>query len=288
VPHAPRPTRFGRLHVAEPYSSLTRRTVPRAVPALQPVAHNLILPVLDQEDLEAQGIDTASLVPGAPAVDALGSCVANATTVALRWLLEALSASSSARLLSGLGGLLGFDLDNGNAVVGECFAIRLYHALTDQTGDPSTEWPPTDCGSSGLAACQWLEANRLIPGHKIAASAEEILTLMQDSPLIVGQPWLNAWMDPDEDGFIDGDGSIAQLETGIQGGVVGGHETCWREIEHIGLTAGGVDPYTTIIRFRNSWGESWGLAGEGRAHLSTFIALGKYCDFRAIPPWGTS
>lgn len=283
--HDPRPTRFGRLHVAEPYSSLARRPKVREE-RFRPVSHDLALKVLDQEDLKAQGINTAQLVPGAAPLDALGSCVANATTAALRWLLDALSPAQGASLLSGLGGLLGFDLDTGNAVYMECFAIRLYHALTDQTGDPATEWPPTDCGSSGLAACRWLEANKLVPGHKVATTTDEILELLSASPLIVGQPWLNVWMDPDEDGFIDGDGHPDTLEAQIRQGVAGGHETCWFEVEQAAYTTGGqLDLHGTIIRFRNSWSASWGLDGCGRAHLSTFAALARYCDFRSIPAW---
>ena len=44
--------------------------------------------VLDQEDLIAQGIDTAKLVKGAQKVDALGSCTANATMSALSNVLS--------------------------------------------------------------------------------------------------------------------------------------------------------------------------------------------------------
>jgi hypothetical protein len=45
-----------------------------------------------------------------------------------------------------------------------------------------------------------------------------------------------------------------------------------------------VIPDKTIVRFRNSWTEGWGDHGSYRAHLSTYIALGAYCDFRRLTP----
>jgi hypothetical protein len=240
-----------------------------------PITHDLTVPVLDQEDLFEQGINTAQLVPGAARVDALGSCVANASTAALSAGLT--PAQVDAKLPKGAPVL------TGDPVEDEKFAIVLYHNLTDQTGQADTEWPPQDCGSSGLAACQFLEKQGLITGWHVAHGAENILSLMQTAPLITGQPWLNAWMDPDPAGFIDGDGSLGTLAEDIEDGVAGGHETCWFGIESVGYTAdGGIDPHGTVIRFRNSWSSSWGDHGTGLVHLSTFVALGHWCDFRAF------
>jgi hypothetical protein len=263
-----RPALFGRLHVPEPPSSLRRQHFAAAAPvALAPVEWPSPIPVLDQEDLFAQGIDTAVLVPGARRVDELGSCVANATTAAL--------AAVAPRFLP----------DLGSATVIEEFAIGLYHQLTFATGDPAAEWPPEDCGSSGLAACQYLERLQFIAGHQVAHGAENVLSLMQAGGLIVGQPWFNAWMEPSAAGFIDGDGSAASLQAAISSGVAGGHETYWEQIVEIGYDlAGGIDPAATIIRFRNSWGTGWALGGHGLAHLSTFMLLGGYCDFRQLVP----
>jgi hypothetical protein len=273
VPHPPAPTRFGRVHVAEPLSSIFRLHRHDQAVQLRAVAHPPAIPVLDQEDLTAQGIDTSRVIPGAPRVDALGSCVANATAAALSVILppDGLAAA-----------LPGAQLDH-SAVQDEVTAIRLYHAFTDLTGQPSEEWPPADCGSSGLYACQWLEAHRVTAGHLIAQGADSIISLMQDHALITGQPWLNAWMTPAADGLIDRDGSGQALQEDLAGGIAGGHETCWYGIESLALGEDGhVDPAHTIIRFRNSWSESWGLAGDGLAHLSTFIFLARWCDHRAL------
>jgi hypothetical protein len=276
LPHAAPATRFGRLHVPEPPSSLTRMHFAAAGPAeLKPVSHPPRIPVLDQENLYAQGIDTSRLVPGAPRLDALGSCVANASTTAL----------SAGLTLAQLDGMLppGASRLGANAAEDERFAVVLYHHLTDMTGDPSAEWPPADCGSSGLYACQFLQHQGLIRGHKVAHGAVNILSLMQTGGLIVGQPWFNSWMNPASDGFIDGDGSETALQEAIASGVAGGHETYWMGVESVGYNlAGGIDPALTVIRFRQSWGGSWGLDGDGLAHLSTFVALGAYCDFRQL------
>jgi hypothetical protein len=270
-------TKFGRLHVAEPFSSILRAHHHDGA-SLAAVAHPPGIPVLDQEDLKAQGIDTAEMIPGAPEADALGSCVANATVAAVSVLPGALGALELALPCSPAAGTAA-DL--------EAVAIRLYHALTGLTGEAASEWPPADCGSSGLFACQFLEAHHITGGHKIAAGADNIISLMQSSALITGQPWLTAWMTPDRYGFIDGDGSPEELEAAIAGGIAGGHETCWYGIEALALDGDGhVDADHTIIRFRNSWGTGWGLSGDGLAHLSTFIYLARWCDHRALLPVG--
>src|SRR5215469_7677302 len=146
---------------------------------LRTVDHEPAIPVLDQEDLFEQGIDTSELVPGAKKVDALGSCVANASTAALSTVLPKVK-------MTGLG-------ITDNAETCECFAIELYHQLGLTTGDPAREWPPDDCGSSGQAACQYLEHAGLIGGHRIAHDATDICSLMQTGGLMVVQPFLNAW-----------------------------------------------------------------------------------------------
>ncbi len=263
-------TKYGQYQVAEPPSSLLRlhRHDGRQ---LQTVDHPPSIPVLDQENLIEQGMDTSTLIPGARKVGALGSCEANATTAAL-------AATLSPQRVAELG--LGV-----SAVTDEEFAISLYHQLTDLTGDPAKEWPPADCGSSGLYACQYLEQKQIISGHEIAHGPEDILSLMQTGGLIVGQPFLNAWEEPGPDHFIDGDGSAATLEEQIRGGVAGGHETYWRAIVDIKRDLlGRIDPFKTIIRMRNSWSTSWADGGEAYLHLSTYVALGHFCDFRQLNP----
>ena len=67
-------TKFGRYHVAEPFRAELAHLYGGT--PLKTAAHEIPIPVLDQEDLQAQGIDTSQLIPGAPKADALGSCAA--------------------------------------------------------------------------------------------------------------------------------------------------------------------------------------------------------------------
>lgn len=262
-------TRYGRVHVAEPLSSLRFLHFHDPAARLAAADHEPPIPVLDQQNLRAQGIDVAAVVPGGGNVDALGSCVANATTAALADVLTSYQLTQ-----------LGIGQD---AAADEEFAIGLYHAITTQPGTPASgEWPPDDQGSSGLAACTWLEQEGWISSAKIARDAEGIVSLMQHTGLIVGQPFLTAWETPGPDHFIDGDGSMTTLQAQLRGGVAGGHETYWAAVDPAFTSAGDLDPARTVIRFRNSWGTSWGDHGAAYAHLSTFIALAHWCDFRAL------
>lgn len=267
-------TSYGRFHVGESPSALRSLHFHRG-DVLKEVDHEPKMAVLDQEDLLAQGIRCADFIPGAQNVDALGSCTANATTVALS---SALPEDEFLRITG--------THSYSDTVGAEKWAIRFYHECSDQTGQPSEEWPPTDCGSSGPYIVSELERQDLVAGAKIAApNADSIVSLLQEDGLLVGQPFLQAWEEPDGNGFIDGDGSVSTLEAQIRQGVAGGHETYLSTIETLALfPTGHVDAQNTIVRFRNSWSASWGDHGSYRAHLSTYVALASQCDFRLLVP----
>ena len=259
---------YGRYQVAEPYSALAKLHR-HTGETLQVVHHEPKVGVLDQSDLAAQGIDVSSFIPGAPAgVDALGSCTANATTAAISNLL------SESDFLGATGASSYADTKSA-----EEFAIRFYHQCTDQTGDTSTEWPPTDCGSSGPFIVSELEAMKLASGDKIANTATDIVSLLQSDGILIGSPWFYAWESPDANGFID----VGGISAAIASGVAGGHETYWWGVDKLTLNDdGNVDPTKTIIIGRNRWGESWGDAGNYRTYLSTFMAIASHCDWRQL------
>lgn len=268
---APRATLFGQYAVAESPSALLRMHLHQGGP-LKPVDHEPKVGVLDQEDLIAQGIDTSQLIPGAQKVDALGSCTANAATSALSNVLN------EATFLAATGAKSYADV-----VSGEQFAIRFYHQCTDQTGDPGQEWPPTDCGSSGQYIVSEAKRLKLASDERIAHGAENIVSLMQTDGLMVGGTWFNSWMEPDANGFVDGNGTVADLEKALRSGVAGGHETYYSAVEKLVLTATGkVDAVKTVLRARNSWTKSFGDNGSYRLHLSTVVALGSHYDFRQL------
>jgi hypothetical protein len=273
---------YGRNHVPEAPSALLALHQHDGVTRLKTVDHEPKVGVLDQSDLESQGIYTDLLIHGAKRADALGSCTANATVAALSNILPSVEFLMLPKKIAHTTHEL---LDNGDVVNAERAAILFYNACTDQTGQPSEEWPPTDCGSSGAYVVQELRKLKLASGAKIASGADNIISLLQQGGLIVGQPFLNAWESPDQFGFIDGDGSAATLEEQIQQGVAGGHETYLSAVEKLVLFPNGsVDARNTVIRFRNSWGASFGDRGSYRAHLSTYVALGGSCDFRLVLP----
>jgi len=263
------PTSFGRYSVAEPMRFDVMH-FHRGAP-LQTVDHEPPLPVLDQEDLLSQGIDTSAIVPGAQKVDALGSCTANAT------------AASIAERYKAAGRPLPAGLSAASAPLSEEWAIRFYHACTDQTGNPSSEWPPSDCGSTGLYCCRELMKQGLIGSYRTAHGAQNIASLLQSGTVIQGTPYFNSWMDPGPGAFIDGDGSQEALQAAIASGVAGGHETCITALEALAVTeTGQVIPEKCVIRVRNSWSASWGDHGSFRLHLSTLQMLGSHCDFKAF------
>lgn len=267
-----RMSKFGRYHVPEPLSRLNRLHFHRGEP-LTTVDHEPPISVLDQEDLLQQGIDCSAFIPGAaPNLDALGSCTANATTAALSNVLDEQSffETTGASSYTDTKGL-------------EIFAIKFYDACTHQTGDPAQEWPPTDCGSSGLYCVDELERMKLVSGDKIAVGPQNIVSLLQTGGVMLGSPWFNAWMNPDVHGFVDGNGSLTYLEEALKSGVAGGHETYACAVEALQLTeTGQVIPEATVIRVRNSWTSSWGDHGCYRIHLSTWAYLQNYCDFRQL------
>lgn len=266
-------TSYGQFQVAEPLSALARLHTQDGS-ELHEVDHEPKMAVLDQQDLDKQSIDTSVIVPGARKVTALGSCTANGTTVALSNVL------AQAEFLKLIGGTSYSDTR-----AGEIYAIRFYHACSSQTGDPSQEWPPTDCGSSGPYIVQEAKSQGLISGDRIAHGADDLVSLLQTDGVLQGGPFFDSWEDPASDGFVDGDGSADALSAAIQSGVAGGHETYISAIERLVLTATGrVDATKTILRVRNSWSKGWGDHGSFRIHLSTLVMLGQYSDFRQLVP----
>jgi hypothetical protein len=276
----PTSTKFGQFSVAEPLRFDLLEFHDDS--PLEEVQHDIPIPVLDQEDLQAQGIDVSALVSGAQNVDALGSCTCNSGTAHLaeRWVAAGKDLATI-KLTGGAAGPMSLSATDSKA--DEEFAIVLYHVVTDQTGAPSQEWPPTDCGSNGLYVCQELITQGLAASYKSAPNVTAALTLLQTGTVMQGGPWFNSWMNPDANGFVDGDGSIAATHAAIKSGVAGGHETLQHGIPQIAqLANGSVDLVNTVIRVRNSWSAKFGIGGDYLLHASTLDYLARYYDFKSI------
>jgi hypothetical protein len=274
----PTSTKFGQFAIAEPlrFDLLAFH----GDTPLKEVDHEIPIPVLDQEDLGKQGIDVTKLVPGAAAADALGSCTCNTGTahIAERW-------AAAGKDLSGLkltGGTGAITMSANDSTADEEFAILLYHLVTDQTGVPSQEWPPTDCGSNGLYVCQELIAQGFAASYQSAPNVTAALSLLQTSTVMQGGPWFNSWFKPDSNGFVDGDGSYEAMRAAVKSGVAGGHETLQHGITQLAMTSSGsVDLNNTVIKVRNSWSTAFGVNGDYLLHASTLNYLLKYYDFKA-------
>ena len=271
---------YGRYAVAEPPSNLELLHFHDTSVPLKLVDHEPKVGVLDQSDLLAQGIRCSQFIPGAKDVDALGSCTANATTAALSVLLDQPMFTKfvyGTPSFSKVGGV--YD----DVVGAERGAIVFYHDETVQTGSPSTEWPPTDCGSSGPFIVSELKRLGYASGSKIAHDALSICSLLQDGPVLLGSPFFYSWEQPTADGFIDGNGSAAALQAAIQSGLAGGHETTICAIETLAFRpTGDLDLLNTVLRVRNSWGKAFADGGDFRVHLNTLVMLGNQCDFRQL------
>lgn len=271
-------TKLGRFHVAEPLSALGRMHFHHEGIALKTVDHEPKVAVLDQEDLHKQGIDCSSFIPGATNVDALGSCTANTVIEALSNLL---SQADFAHAVAKLGSTFPSADPYTQTAYAERAAIGFYHGCTDLTGSTSSEWPPSDVGSSGPYMYQYAKHLGLIRTEKIAHGADNIVSLMQADGVCLGTPWFNSWFEPDVHGFIDGNGSASALQAAINSGVAGGHEIYGSAIEKlVVLPTGHVDPTKTVIRWRNHWTPSFGDHGSFRTHLSTLVYLGNQIDVR--------
>lgn len=271
------PTKFGRYHAAEPFRAELLHLY-RGTP-LKTAEHAIPIPVLDQEDLLSQAIDTSALVPGAAKADALGSCTANATTASLAERYK--TAGRDVTKLALPSGLRGVHVSPDAEVPCEEFAIVFYDLCTHQTGDPAQEWPPTDCGSTGLFCCREAIRQKFITSYKTGTGGHTLASMLQAGSVIIGSPWFNDWMEPDASGFVDRDGSMEALQIAMSSGVAGGHETCAYQLPRLKLTAAGqVDLQSSWVQVRNSWSRSWGLSGDYRIHLSTIDWLAQSTDLK--------
>lgn len=249
---------LGRHQVLDPRSFAYRR--PYDGRPLRATAWEPRIPVLDQTNLVAQGIRTSEQYGLESDVDALASCTGNAATALLSILLTPEKAA-------------GAGLDTSSATAAQHYAIGLYADATAEDRWQDLTWPSQDCGSSGLAITKVLRGRRLIDQYGHATTGEELCTLLQSGPVLLGMPWCTAFTQTaDPAGFIDADPAWADSP------LEGGHEVCLTALEDVAFLDGALDPDHTVLRFRQSWGSTWGDHGDGRLRLSTYLAMREQVD----------
>lgn len=108
------------------------------------------------------------------------------------------------------------------------------------------EFPPSDTGSSGLAACKVAAELGLITSYQHAFGGAQARAALVAQSVIQGTVWTEAMFYPDKDGRIHPTGSE-----------VGGHQYCLY----------GLDVERRRTWIWNTWLE-WGLDGKGLAYLT--------------------
>jgi hypothetical protein len=250
---------LGRHLVLDPRSLAYRRRY--TGDPIRPVEWTPKAPVLNQQNLIAQGIRTSELFPGTDDVDALGSCTANAATALISVLHDTAT-------------LVEVGLDVTDPAACEAWAIGLYSDATHRDQWLEDAWPSVDCGSSGLGVAKALRSRGLIDQYGHATTGEELCTLLQTGPVLMGMPWYSAFSDADSTryGFIDA------LPGWLSSPLEGGHEVCLIALESVAFDGDTLDPDRTVLRFRNSWSTAWGDRGDGRLRLATYLTLRPEID----------
>ena len=229
---------------------------------LHPIEWAPKVPVLDQQNLLAQGIHTSSLFDGVDDVDALGSCTANAATA----LVSVLHSADT---------LAQYGLNTADPVAAEMWAIGLYADATTKDQWHDSQWPAIDCGSSGLGVAKALKDHGLIDQYGTATTAEELCQLLQTGPVLMGMPWHDAFFEPvGEVALLD------EIPNWQASPVVGGHEVCITALEAVAAdeSTGSLFYDHTVLRVQNSWSSSWGDAGSFRMSLALYQALRSEVD----------
>lgn len=121
-------------------------------------------------------------------------------------------------------------------------AMQIYGRAT-QIDPWQGEYPPTDTGSSCLAAAKAAQEFGYISSYRWAFGFDQMLAALMFNPVVVGTNWLNNMFRPGRHGFLD-----------VTGSVVGGHA-------YLVVGYSKVFKYFTVL---NSWGIGWGRKGKAR------------------------
>lgn len=138
-----------------------------------------------------------------------------------------------------------------NGYLTEADALKIYKLATTLDDVPG-QYPPTDTGSTGVAAAQAGEQLGYFTDYTHALDFDHFTAALQVQPVIVGTNWYNDMFTPGAKGFLTPTGPLE-----------GGHE----------YLALGVDYENKFITFLNSWGASWGANGRFYITFDDFSML---------------
>lgn len=129
-------------------------------------------------------------------------------------------------------------------------ARSIYSRATELDPWPGI-WPPTDTGSSGLAACKAAVERGHITRYEWAFGFDHLLSALQSGPVMVGTWWYDS-MFTTRSGYVTAEGER-----------VGGHE----------YLIVGCNLRSRYVTALNSWGPHWGLRGRFRLPFDTMRRL---------------
>jgi GH25 family lysozyme M1 (1,4-beta-N-acetylmuramidase) len=133
--------------------------------------------------------------------------------------------------------------------IDNAYALQLYH-----DAQQVDEWAGDDYeGTSVLAGAKVATSRGFYSNYLWATKESDVATTVSNyGPVIVGFNWHEDMMDTDSDGFVHATGEV-----------VGGH--C--------VVVIGINVEEGYYTFRNSWGKSWGIGGEGKITRADFAKL---------------
>lgn len=141
-----------------------------------------------------------------------------------------------------------------NLYLGNDQGIVNYSAATKNDEFPG-QYPPDDNGSSALGLMKWWKSRGIITRYDWAFGFDAFLQALEIQPLLVGTNWYESMMTPNDLG-------IAM----IGGKSVGGHEYLATGFRRVALDH-------VLLKFENSWGDTWGHKGSFYMLNGTFRTL---------------
>lgn len=151
------------------------------------------------------------------------------------------------------------------------FARAIYHRAQQLDDTPGENYSGTSvlAGAKAIQECVNAEGQPLIGAYRWAFGVEDILkTVSYHGPVVLGISWYYNMYEPDENNYIH-----------VEGKRVGGHCILLNGQRLVPLdsnkplTIGNLNLDQSRIKLHNSWGEGWGIDGEGFLSLSDLYKL---------------
>jgi len=141
------------------------------------------------------------------------------------------------------------------------FALHVYHRAQELDSIPGTDYEGTSVLAGAKAVAEYRNDQGLsyIGGYRWAFGPEDVVrTIGYKGPVVLGITWYDNMYDPDENNYIHADGPVAGGHCILANGFR------FRKVDRKGpATYDNLDKEKSRIRVHNSWGQDWGVNGEG-------------------------